>query len=108
MDMAFNEEFKDFVMDQMDGMSGITVKKMFGGAGIFHESKMFAILHKSQMFLKVDDSNRRDFEEAGMGPFQPFPDKPMKMPYYAVPPEILEEREKLKKWASASIEIAHG
>jgi len=105
--MALNEEFKDFVMGQLEGLEGVTVKKMFGGAGIFHDGKMFALLHQSQAFLKVDDSNKQGFEEAGSGPFMPYPNKPMKMPYWEVPPEVLEDADRLKEWAKASIEIAH-
>jgi DNA transformation protein len=80
---------------------------MFGGAGIFHEGKMFALLHRSQMFLKVNDSNRKDFEDAGSEQFQPFPNKPMKMPYYGVPPDILENPDRLKEWSANSMKIAH-
>lgn len=106
--MPLNEEFKEFVTGQLEGMEGVTFKKMFGGAGIFHDGRMFGLLHRSQMFLKVNDSNRKEYEEAGSGQFQPFPNKPMKMPYYEVPPEILEDREKLGEWSRTSIEIAHG
>jgi DNA transformation protein and related proteins len=106
--MALNEEFKDFVMGQLEGMEGVTVKKMFGGGGIFHDGKMFALLHEAQMFLKVDDSNKGKFKEAGTGPFKPHPNKPMKMPYYEVPPEVLEDQEKLKEWAGISVKVAHG
>jgi hypothetical protein len=43
------------------------------------------------------------YERAGMKPFQPFDDKPMVMPYYEVPVDILEDRELLAEWARKSL-----
>ena len=106
--MPLNEEFMEFVAGQLHGMENVTFKKMFGGAGIFHEGKMFGLLHRSQMYLKVNDTNRMEFEGAGSQRFQPFPNKPMKMPYYEVPPEVLEDSKKLHEWSKVSIRIAHG
>jgi DNA transformation protein len=108
VEMVLNEEFKEFIMGQLEGLDGVSVRNMFGGAGIFHDGKMFALLHRSRMFLKVDDSNREGFESAGMEQFQPFENKPMKMPYYEVPPEVLEEKDLLQEWSKASIKVAHG
>jgi TfoX N-terminal domain. len=38
-----------------------------------------------------------------MKPFQPFDHKPMLMPYYEVPVDILENRELLADWARKSL-----
>ncbi|MGC7872630.1 TfoX/Sxy family protein [Desulfosporosinus sp. SYSU MS00001] len=47
----------------------------------------------------MDESNKSDYIMAGMKPFKPFDDKPMRMPYYEVPVDILENREQLAEWA---------
>lgn len=56
----------DLLMERLSQIGGITIKKMFGGHGIFHEGKMFGIIDsKGQSYLKADDSNRADFEAFG-------------------------------------------
>ena len=45
---------------------------MFGGVGIYAKEAFFALVDDDVLYLKVDDSNRGDFEARGMSPFQPF------------------------------------
>ena len=101
--MAVGESFKEYVVDQLGKLGYVTVKKMFGGAGIYYDSLIFGLLADDVLYFKVDDSNKSDYERAGMKPFQPFDDKPMVMPYYEVPVDILENRELLADWAMKSL-----
>ncbi|HBW38461.1 MAG TPA: competence protein TfoX, partial [Desulfosporosinus sp.] len=101
--MAVNEGFKDYVVDQLEQLGWVTVKKMFGGAGIYYEGIIFGLLADDVLYFKVDDSNRSDYEQIGMEPFQPFADKPMVMPCYEVPVEILENKELLSDWARKAL-----
>ena len=106
--MAMNEDFAQFVMEQMSGLRDVTLRRMFGGGGIFQDGKMFALVHEASLYLKVDEDSKVLFEERGMERFLPFKDRPMRMPYYEVPPEVLEDRDILERWSRRSIEIAHG
>lgn len=97
--MAINEGFKDYILDQLRDFGSVTVKKMFGGAGIYHEGVIFGLIADDVLYFKVDDHNRGDYEQFGMGPFQPFANKPMVMSYYEVPPQVLENTSQLREWA---------
>jgi DNA transformation protein len=101
--MAISENFKEYVVDQLGKLGFVTVKKMFGGAGIYYDGLIFGLLADDVLYFKVDDSNRSDYEQAGMEPFQPFDDKPMVMQYYEVPVDILENRELLADWARKAL-----
>ena len=101
--MAVNESFKEYVVDQLGKLGFVTVKKMFGGAGIYYDGLIFGLLADDVLYFKVDDSNKSDYESAGMKPFQPFDDKPIVMSYYEVPVDILENREVLPEWARKSL-----
>ncbi|HOH30128.1 MAG TPA: TfoX/Sxy family protein, partial [Candidatus Hydrogenedentes bacterium] len=81
-------------------------RKMFGGAGLYRESKIFGLIADDVVYLKVDDSNRLDFLKAGSAPFKPYPDQAASMSYYEVPPEVMEEREILTAWAVRSLDVA--
>ena len=101
--MAVDESYKDYIVDQLGQLGFVAVKKMFGGAGIYYDGLIFGLLADDVLYFKVDDSNKSDYERAGMKPFQPFDDKPMVMPYYEVPVDILEDREELAEWARKSL-----
>ena len=101
--MAFGESYKEYVVDQLGNLGYVTVKKMFGGAGIYYDGLIFGLLGDDVLYFKVDDSNKSDYVRAGMEPFQPFDDKPMVMPYYEVPVNILENRVLLANWAMKSL-----
>ena len=90
----------DLLLEKLSPIGGLTSKKMFGGHGIFHEGKMFALVDPTgQGYLKTDDSNRTDFESYGSHKHKP-------MPYYSIPDEIFNDPEALVKWAEKSIEIS--
>jgi len=104
--MAVDESFKDYVVDQLGTLGFVTVKKMFGGAGIYYDGLIFGLLAGDVIYFKVDDSNKLDYERAGMKAFQPFDDKPIVMSYYEVPVDILENRELLAEWAMKSLVVS--
>jgi len=89
----------ELLVEKLISIGSITSKKMFGGHGIFHEGKMFAIVDsKGQAFMKVDDSNRADFEEMNA-------QQHSKMPYFSIPMEIFNDYDILIAWARKSIAV---
>ena len=104
--MAVSDEYLTYVLDQLEAMASVEARRMFGGAGIYCGRAMFALVADDVLYLKVDDSNRADFEEAGAEPFRPFPDRSEVMSYYEVPADVLENREDLEKWGRKALRVA--
>jgi DNA transformation protein len=106
--MAVSEEFVDYVVEQLSGWGEVSVRRMFGGAGLYREGRMFAVLAEDVAYLKVDDSNRDDFLRAGSAPFEPYPDKIKTTirTYFEIPADVLEEPAALAQWAHRSWLIA--
>jgi len=104
--MSVSEEYLEFVAEQLQTIGEVTTKKMFGGAGIYHDGLFFALVANDILYFKVDDTNLFDYENAGMKPFKPFDNKPMTMMYYEVPVNVLEDPGELGVWAKRSIEVA--
>ncbi len=103
--MAVNQDFAAYIKDQLSEFGEVEFKNMFGGIGIFKDGLMFAKIGGDKFRLKVDDSNKKQFEEKGMKAY--FSEKKKKgMPYWEVPLEVLEDRTELAKWAKQSFEIA--
>jgi DNA transformation protein len=95
-----------FVLDQLQPLGPVSAKRMFGGAGLYLGAEFFGLIADDVLYLKVDDSNRRDFEAAGMGPFKPFGQKSYAMQYYQVPVEVLEDRDALREWSLKAVAVA--
>ena len=105
--MAVSDDFVNFVVDQLSRWGPVSFRRMFGGAGLYRDGKMFGLIADDVAYLKVDDSNRDDFVKAGSSPFNPFPEKvkPTVMSYYEIPPEVLENPDELARWAERSLAI---
>jgi DNA transformation protein len=104
--MGVSDEFVDYVIDQLAGWGDVSARKMFGGAGLYCDGTVFGLIADDVAYLKVDDSNRDEFVQAGSSAFQPFPDKKMTMSYYEIPADVLENRDLLARWAERSLAIA--
>jgi DNA transformation protein len=104
--LAVTDAFKAFVLDQLGEVGDIMPRLMFGGVGLYHRGVFFGIVARDVLYLKVDDSNRTDYERAGMKPFKPYPNRPTTMQYYAVPVQVLESVIDLARWARKSIAVA--
>ncbi|NJL01470.1 MAG: TfoX/Sxy family protein [Spirulinaceae cyanobacterium SM2_1_0] len=80
---------------------------MFGGYGIYCDGVMAALIADEQLYLKVDDENRADFEAAGMSPFTDWKgDRPMQMSYYELPATVFADVEQLAVWLTKAIAAA--
>ena len=104
--MSVSDGYLEYVCDQLSTFGGVSARKMFGGAGIYCEGAMFALIDDGDRFyLKADDRNRPDFEERGMGPFRPYGGK-SSMSYYEVPDDVLENGDLLAAWATKALDAA--
>jgi DNA transformation protein len=107
--MPVSHEFEQFIVEQLSRAGLVMSRRMFGGVGIYLEGEFIAILggESGRLFLRVDDSNRDKFVNAGMEAFRPYRKKPeTTMSYYQVPAEVLEDQTTLFAWALESLEIA--
>ncbi len=104
--MTFSPEFRDHVLDLLAPLGAVRSKSMFGGAGLYLDGVMIALIADDILFFKVDDITRADFEAVGSTPFVPFPDKPYAMSYYQAPEDALENSEDLCTWARSAWEAA--
>ncbi len=56
----------DDLVERMGPLGPVSWRKMFGGAGVFVDGKMFALVDpEAQVHLKVGATNRERFDAAG-------------------------------------------
>ncbi len=105
--MAVTPSYRLFVLDQLGRVSPpVRSRGMFGGVGIYSDDLFFALIASDTLYFKVDETNRDDFIDAGMGPFMPYGESGEIMQYYEVPSEVLEQPDELRGWAAKSIDAA--
>lgn len=105
--MPVSPSYRVFVLDQLGRVAlDVRARGMFGGVGIYAGDIFFALIDDDTLYLKVDDTNRPDFEAAGMGPFRPFGEGGEVMQYYEVPADLLEGGDALGEWVGKAIEVA--
>jgi DNA transformation protein and related proteins len=104
--------FFDFVRELFAGLGAVTIKRMFGGAGVYAEGKMFALLADETIYLKVDDALKAQLAAEGSGPFVWVPDngpkkgEAIEMGYWRLPEAALDEPDEAVKWARAAVQVA--
>lgn len=100
---ARSDGFKDFILDQLTDLRGVTARAMFGGYGLYQNTSFFGIIHKGRLYFKVTETTLPRYKEQGMKPFRPNAKQTLKS-FYEVPLDVLEDAEALTQWATESAE----
>ena len=80
---------------------------MFGGAGIYADGAIFALIADDILYFKVDDGNRAAFEAEGVSPFVFLGRrKPIATSYWRVPERLLDDPEEIADWARSALAAA--
>ena len=95
--------FKDFIVDQLAGLNGVTGRAMFGGYGLYQRAKFFGIIHKGRLYFKVSATTVPNYEKHGMKPFRPNTKQTLTS-FYEVPIDVIEDVEALTQWATEAAE----
>jgi DNA transformation protein len=99
--------FPDYVLEQLAPFGGVSARPMFGGNGLFKRGLMFGLITGGELFFKVDDSNRADFEARKSQPFTyAARGRTVALSYWFVPEEVIEDPDVLRAWASKAYEAA--
>ncbi|MFN8344357.1 MAG: TfoX/Sxy family protein [Spirosomataceae bacterium] len=56
--MASDQNFVDFVLEQIKNAGEITAKKMFGEYGLYSDGKLFGLICDNKLFIKPTNLGR--------------------------------------------------
>jgi DNA transformation protein len=106
--MRASAEFIEFLKDQLAGFGPITVRRMFGGAGIYHDGLMFGLVADDVLYLKVDEASRRELESEGLSPFtyDTKVGKNVITSYWRAPERCLDDPLEMTNWAKKAYSSA--
>jgi DNA transformation protein len=87
----------------------VDVRRLFGGAGLYADGVMFALLSsRGTLYLKVDETNEADFAREGLPPFEYERNgvtRTMKS-YRKMPERLYDDPDELTQWALRSLAVA--
>lgn len=92
---------KDAIEDMFQALGSVTIKRMFGGKGIYHQGRILALEVQGEILLKADAQSAPDFEAAGSRQWAydgKQSAKPVKMPYWSVPDEAFDDPDVMAEW----------
>ena len=106
--MSVSASFKEFLIEQMAGFGPVTIRTMFGGAGVMRDGLMFALIDDEVLYLKADDTTKVAFvaEDLPQFTYVAKGGKKMEMNYYHVPERCLDDPDEMAGWCRVAFGVA--
>ena len=110
--LSASSPFHDFVTELLAGLGPVSIRRMFGGAGVYADAVMFALIDEDTLYIKADDALKAELGAAGSTPFIYIPGhgsragEPVDMGYWRLPEEALDEPELAVEWARKALGVA--
>ncbi|SJZ92671.1 DNA transformation protein [Enhydrobacter aerosaccus] len=107
--MVASDSFAEFLREQLAPLGRVSMRRMFGKAGVFCDGVMFAIVADDTLYFRVDDHNREDFGEAGSSPPLTYEKggRTIDLSFWRAPERLLDEPDELVLWARSALAAAH-
>ena len=107
--MTISKEFVSYLEDMFSVLPGTSIRKMFGGVGIFRDGLMYGLsMSDGRICLKADDETRADFIGEGCEEwvYERKDCKRTSMNYWYMPERLADDPDELKNWADKAFAVA--
>jgi len=86
----------------------VSVRRMFGGAGVFVDQLMIALIAREVIYFKADGETIPGFEREGLSPFSYSTSKGEQKltSYWRMPDRLYDDPEELAQWARSAHAVA--
>lgn len=100
--------FASYIQDDLLAEFDVTARAMFGGYGVYKDGVFFALIANDELYFKVSNTTKLEYQKYGSGPFtySKGKHKPMSMPYYSVPADVMEDKDTILQWAETAFHVA--
>jgi DNA transformation protein len=92
---------RDAIEEMFQALGPVTIKRMFGGKGIYHQGRILALELHGEILLKADGESAPVFEEAGARQWTyegKTAGKPVRMPYWSIPDDAFDDPDVMADW----------
>jgi DNA transformation protein len=98
----------DFIIEMFAAFGPVSMRRLFGGLGIYADGTMFALASRGAIYLKADDETAAAFEREGMSPFtyRAKDGRRISMSYWRLPDPLYDDPDELAAWARTALSVA--
>ncbi|MFC3072864.1 TfoX/Sxy family protein [Shinella pollutisoli] len=92
---------RDEIEEMFQAIGPVTVRRMFGGKGIYRDGLILAIEFQGEILLKADAESAPDFEAAGCRQWTyegKRAGRPVRMPYWSIPDDAFDDPDIMAEW----------
>lgn len=106
--MGVNPSFKAFVAEQLADVGPFSIRGMFGGAGVFADGVMFALIYQDTLYLKADTQSAKAFEAEGskLFTYETSQGTHTLGSYWRVPERLFDDADEMTEWARRALKVA--
>src|SRR5690242_15022785 len=106
--MIASNSFAEFQREQLAPLGRVTLRRMFGATGIFCDGLLFAVVSEDMLDFRIDDHNRRAFEEAAAFPPLNYEKKgrTINLSFWRAPERLFDETDELGMWSRRALAAA--
>ncbi len=105
--MTARDEDIAWFCELLEPLGRITVRRMFGGAGLYADGLIVGLEVEGTLYLKTDDQTRQAFADASGAPFvYDGKGKPITMSYWTAPDDAMDSPEAMRPWARLAMEAS--
>jgi DNA transformation protein len=104
--MSFDEGLYAWVQEALEPVGAVSMRRMMGGATLYLDGIIFAILDEDEIWFKADDETNRIWDEEGCERFSvTFRDGTVDtMNYRRAPADVYDDAEAMQRWAALAVE----
>ena len=102
----------DLAVDLFSALGPIRIRRLFGGAGIYLDDRMFGHIADEIIHIKVDDAMKVELAELGSGPFEYVARRKsvagakIDLGYWRLPDGALDDPEEAADWGRRALVVA--
>lgn len=96
------------IEEMFAGLGPVTIRRMFGGKGVYHAGLIVAVEIRGEMRFKADAVSAPEFEAAGATrwTYEGRGGKPVLMPYWTVPDSAYDDPDEMARWVRLAFAAA--
>jgi DNA transformation protein len=104
--MSIDEGLLAWATEALEPLGRVTMRRMMGGATLYLDGTVFAILDEEQLWFKADAASDAEWDEAGCERFTvTFADgRSGSMNYRRAPLDVYDDPDEMRRWARLALE----
>lgn len=98
----------DYLHELFSAFGAVAIRRMFGGAGVFADGLMIALVTGGIIHLKTDEQTRADFEVEGCAPFSYAAkgERRVLTSFWRMPERLYDDPDELARWSANALAAA--